>query len=144
MSTSRRSSVVIVDDEPAVARVAEKVLKDHFGDGLEIFSTTDSQDALSRISRRRCDILLSDITMPGLDGMEMLNSARQYNTWTRVIFMTGHSTWDRLAEAIENGAADYLVKPLNHEQLIRVVSEERARLNRWHGAVRGALQVSAG
>lgn len=143
MSASRKTSVVIVDDEPTIVRVAEKVLRDHFGEELAIFTTTDSTAALDHISQRRCDILLSDIEMPGIHGLEMLKSARQYNTWTRVVFITGHSTWDLIAEAIENGAADYLVKPLDHDQLIHVVTQERERLARWHDAVRGALQAVA-
>lgn len=143
MSASRRTSIVIVDDEPTVVRVAEKVLINHFGDQLDIFSTTDSEDAHNHISQRRCDILLSDIEMPGIHGLEMLKAARKYNAWTRVIFMTGHSTWDRIAEAIENGAADYLIKPIDHEQLVEVVGQERERLARWHGAVRGALKAAS-
>ena len=142
MSTSRMTSVVIVDDEPTIVRVAEKVLRDHFGDVMQIFSTTNSEDAQNHIGHRRCDVLLSDIEMPGIHGLEMLKAARQYNAWTRVIFMTGHSTWDLIAEAIENGAADYLVKPIDHQQLIQVVAQERDRLDRWHGAVRGALKVA--
>lgn len=141
MPAARKTSIVIVDDEPTVVRVAEKVLISHFDDRVDIFSTTDSKDAHNHISQRRCDILLSDIEMPGVDGLEMLRSARKYNAWTRVIFMTGHSTWDRIAEAIENGAADYLVKPLDHEQLIQVVAQERERLGRWHDAVKGALKA---
>jgi len=133
---------VIVDDEPTVVRVAEKVLRGHYGDDLDIFSTTDSQEAHNHISQRRCDILLSDVEMPGVHGLEMLKSARKYNAWMRIIFMTGHSTWDLIAEAIENGAADYLVKPLDHEQLLQVVAQERDRLARWHAAVRGALKVA--
>lgn len=142
MTASRKTSVVIVDDEPTIVRVAEKVLIQHFEDALDIFSTTDSEDAHTHISHRPCDILLSDIEMPGVHGLEMLKAARRYNAWTRVIFMTAHSTWDRIAEAIENGAADYLIKPLDHEELVDVVSQERQRLARWHKAVRGTLKAA--
>lgn len=80
--------------------------------------------------------------MPGVHGIEMLKRARKYNTWTRVIFMTAHSTWDRIGEAIEHGAADYLLKPVDHDQLISVVQQERERLERWQGAVRGSLRLA--
>ena len=140
---SRRTNVVIVDDEPSIVRLAEKVLGRHFEDQLDIFSTTNSEDAHGRIGHRSCDILLSDIEMPGVHGLKMLKAARRYNAWTRVIFMTGHSTWDRIAEAIENGAADYLIKPIDHEQLIEVVDQERQRLARWHKAVSGVLKAVA-
>ncbi|MDA1049230.1 MAG: response regulator [Planctomycetota bacterium] len=143
MSATRRTSVVLVDDEPCVVRVAQAVLSRNFGSALDIYSTTDSKDARDYISKRRCDILLSDIEMPGVHGIEMLKVARRYNAWTRVIFMAAHSTWDRIAEAIENGASDYLLKPVDHDQLISVIQQERDRLVRWQGAVRGTLKIAA-
>jgi YesN/AraC family two-component response regulator len=142
MSITRRTSVVLVDDEPCVVRVAQAVLSRSFGNQLDIYSTTDSNEARDYISRRRCDILLSDMEMPGVHGIEMLKLARKYNAWTRVIFMTAHSTWDQIGEAIEHGAADYLLKPVDHDQLIKVVQQERERLERWQGAVRGSLKVA--
>lgn len=143
MSVARKTTVVLVDDEPCVVRVAQAVLTRYFGTSLDIYSTTDATEAGDYISKRRCDILLSDIEMPGVHGMEMLKLARKCNTWTRVIFMTAHSTWDMIAEAIENGAADYLLKPVDHDELISVVQQERDRLQRWHGAVRGSLKATA-
>lgn len=142
MSLSRKTSVVLVDDEPCVIRVAQAVLFRNFGNALDIYSTTEAKDARDYISKRRCDILLSDMEMPGVHGIEMLKLARKYNAWTRVIFMTAHSTWDRIGEAIEHGAADYLLKPVDHDQLISVVQQERDRLERWQGAVRGSLKVA--
>ncbi|MBC8351099.1 MAG: response regulator [Planctomycetes bacterium] len=143
MSVSRKTTVVLVDDEPCVVRVAQAVLSRHFGSVLEIYPTTDPIEARDYISKRRCDILLSDIEMPGVHGIEMLKLARKYNAWTRVIFMTAHSTWDVIAEAIENGAADYLLKPVDHDELTSVVQQECERLERWNGAVRGTLKVAA-
>ncbi len=143
MTVTRKTTVVLVDDEPCVVRVAQAVLNRNFGSALDIYATTDAKDARDCIAKRRCDILLSDLEMPGVHGIEMLKVARKYNTWTRVVFMTAHSTWDRIAEAIEHGAADYLLKPVDHDQLIGVVQQERDRLERWHGAVRGSLKVAA-
>lgn len=139
---NRKRIVVIVDDEPCVVRIAQTVLSRHFGDALDLYSTTDPMDAREYISKRRCDILLSDLEMPGVHGMEMLKLARKYNSWTRVVFMTAHSTWDGIADAIEHGAADYLLKPVDHEELITVVQQESDRLERWQGAVRGSLKIA--
>ena len=143
MAMTRRTSVVLVDDEPCVVRIVQAVLSRNLGSEVDIFSTTDSEEARNYISKRRCDILLSDMEMPGVHGIEMLKLARKYNAWTRVIFMTAHSTWDRIGEAIEHGAADYLLKPVDHDQLISVVQQERDRLARWQRAVRGSLKVAA-
>ena len=142
MTSTRKTSIVLVDDEPCVVRVAQALLSRSFGNALDIYSTTDAGDASDYLSKRRCDILISDMEMPGVHGIEMLKRARKYNTWTRVIFMTAHSTWDRIGEAIEHGAADYLLKPADHDQLISVVQQERERLERWQGAVRGSLRLA--
>jgi DNA-binding NtrC family response regulator len=61
-----------------------------------------------------------------------------------VIFITGRSTWDRIAEAIERGAADYLLKPVDCHQLTSVISQECERLTRWSLALRESLHRSVG
>lgn len=143
MSDSRKITVVLVDDEPVVVRVAKSILERQFSDQLDIYHTTDAKDARDHISKHRCDILISDIEMPDVSGLDMLKAARKYNTWARVIFLTGHSTWERIAESIENGAADYLLKPLDHDELLQVVQQECDRLKRWHGAIRSSLKPAA-
>jgi len=144
MPATRKTTLVLVDDEPVVVRVAKTILERQLGNQLDIFHTTDSKAARESLSRRRCDILISDIEMPDIHGLEMLKVARKCNAWTRVIFLTGHSTWDRLAEAIENGAADYLLKPLDHDELLQVVQQECDRLRRWRGAVTNTMKLVAG
>jgi DNA-binding NtrC family response regulator len=136
---SRRLNVLVVDDDPCVTQIVESYLLHDFGEQFEITTQNDACRALEWLERHSCDILLSDIEMPGCDGLEMLRFAKQRNPWIPVIFMTAHSTWDRIAEAVENGASDYLLKPIEHQELVQVISHERARLHRWRHAVLGTL-----
>jgi DNA-binding NtrC family response regulator len=141
-SVERKTAIVILDDEPTVSRVAAKFLRDALHDSVEIFFTTDWAQARRLIGESKCDILLTDIEMPGADGLEILRFARKCNAWTRVILMTGHSTWDRLAEAIEGGASDYLLKPFDSQELVQVVMQEHERLQRWNKTIRYSLTHS--
>lgn len=139
MASERKTTIVILDDEPTVTRVAAKFLRDALTDSADVRFTSDTAEARKLIADSKCDILLSDIEMPDANGLEILRYARKCNAWTRVILMTGHSTWDRLAEAIENGASDYLLKPFDSQELIQVVRQEQQRLQRWNRTIRHTL-----
>ena len=138
----RKANLVVVDDDPSIVRMLGHILNARFSGELHIHCFTNSRDARDWISRTRCDILLSDIEMPGIDGLEMLRFALSCNAWTRAICMTAHSTWDRIAAAIENGACDYLSKPIEQEILLEVVGQECARLARWQKALREACRAA--
>jgi len=130
----RKLNLVILDDDPAVLRLVKTYLDVEFKNQVNLHLLSDPHDAQLFFDERCCDILLSDIEMPGMDGLEVLKIAKKRSAWTQVIFMTGHSSWDRISTAIENGATDYLVKPLNREQLINTVRYQLERLTRWQAA----------
>jgi DNA-binding NtrC family response regulator len=143
MPTIQKLNLFVVDDDPSITRLADKFLRTPFADRVNLTTFSDPQLARQAIEDTGCDVLISDIQMPGLDGLEMLRIAKQRNAWTQVIFMTGHSTWDRIASAIEAGACDYLLKPLNREDLNRVVEQSCERLARWQTVVRATWQQPA-
>ena len=134
----RRANLVIVDNDPAIIRLLECYLLPQFEGRIIIQSFTDSDSACQSIRKTRCDILLCDIELPGIDGFEILRLARHCNAWSRVICMTAHSTWDRIAVSLENGACDYLLKPVDPDVLLEVVEQEWRRLGRWHQALRNS------
>lgn len=142
MTLKRKLNLLLLDDDASIVRLVEKYLQAGLTADIELHAMSDPEQARQWIEQHCCDILLSDIEMPGIDGLEMLRFAKQRNAWTQVIFMTGHSTWDRIAEAIENGATDYLLKPINREELIDVVSQQCARLTRWQQALSGTLKAA--
>lgn len=136
MTGTRKLNVFLVDDDAAITRLAERYLRAEFAGAISLTVFNDPLTARQAIDEQGCDLLLSDIQMPGLSGLGMLRFAKARNAWTQVIFMTGHSTWDCIAEAIENGAADYLLKPLDRKDLVHVVQESCGRIARWQKVVR--------
>ena len=133
---TRKLNLFLVDDDTAITRLAEKYLRTEFGDTVSLAVFNDPLTARHAIDEQGCDLLLSDIQMPGLSGLEMLRFAKARNAWTQVIFMTGHSSWDCIAEAIENGAMDYLLKPLDRKDFLHVVKQACERIERWQKVVR--------
>lgn len=137
-------NLLVVDDDPAILRLVTALLAADLGDRLEIVGIADPSAAKDWLSDHRCDILLSDIEMPGIDGLEMLRHAKQMNAWTQVVFMTGHSRWDHITEAVENGASDYLLKPIDRSELIDLIGQTCDRFARWQAAVYGAIHAELG
>jgi DNA-binding NtrC family response regulator len=140
---SRKVSVIVVDDDAAITRLVALYLEAELEYRVSVQTFNDAHLAQQQIDGHGCDLLISDIEMPGLDGLEMLRFCKHRNPWTQVIFMTAHSTWDRLNEAIEHGASDYLLKPIMREELTRVVLNECDRLGRWRQAVAGTFRSMA-
>jgi DNA-binding NtrC family response regulator len=143
MAQTRVLNLVLLDDDAAITRLAQRYLESEFIGRMNLRVFNDSRAAKSVIDELGCDILVSDIQMPDINGLDLLRYAKQRNHWTQVIFMTAHSTWDCIAEAIENGASDYLLKPLDGDELIRIVEETRQRVMRWQQAVRTTWQIPA-
>jgi DNA-binding NtrC family response regulator len=139
----RKLNLLVVDDDTSTLALVVKLLRDKLGDKFNVHGADSSFTAQRWIERNCCDVLLSDIQMPGVDGMELMRIAKRYNAWTQVIFITAHSTWDRIAEAIELGASNYVLKPIKHEELIELLEQEYRRCIRWQTAVMATLSRMA-
>lgn len=143
MAIARKLNVILVDDDAIITRLAEKYLRAEFSTEFALTVFNDPREARQAIEDTGCDLLLSDIQMPELTGIEMLRFAKERNAWTQVIFLTGHSTWDHIAAAIESGATDYLLKPLDRADFLRVVRQACERIERWQNAVRATWHQPA-
>lgn len=126
--------IAVLDDDPALVRLVHKLLHYALGESVtvETFSSPDQFE--SWLEGHCCDLLLTDIEMPGTDGLAVLQSVKKRNAWTQVVMLTGASTSDRLIEAIEYGASDYLVKPVQTAALNEVVMQAVQRIRRWRRA----------
>jgi diguanylate cyclase (GGDEF)-like protein len=111
------SKILVVDDEQALREVAVDFLR---LEGYDVADASDGEAALKRIEREHFDIVVTDIVMPGMDGLTMLQAARQLDRHTEYIVMTGFASWESAVEAMKLGAAEYLAKPFNLE-LLRVI-----------------------
>jgi DNA-binding NtrC family response regulator len=106
--------LVIIDDDPANIKFARFILAN---EGLEIHSATDAQGGMALIRRVRPQIVLLDLVMPGVQGMEVLEEILEFDPGIDVILMTGYYSTESAVEAIQKGAADYFPKPFSAERL---------------------------
>lgn len=107
--------VLVVDDEPAIRQVVSAQLRKA---GHSVEQAGNGEAAMERLAKGDVDIVLCDIKLPGLSGIEVLRQARASGIDTAFIMMTAFASVDTAIEAIKAGAADYMIKPLNNEELL--------------------------
>src|SRR6266545_935883 len=112
MSTQGR--IVVIDDEVNAAAALETLLRE---DGYEVSSAHEARAGLALLEKTDPDVVLTDLRMPGMDGLELLAKIRQIHPETMVIVMTAYGTVKTAARAMKLGAEDYLSKPIDVEEL---------------------------
>ncbi len=137
-------TLLLVDDDPSMVRLLSKVIERSFSDKINVESLTDPVEARERISEGGIDILVTDLEMPSVNGLELLRCAKRRNACTQVLFLTGHSTLDSLLDAFEFGATDYLLKPVDQDQLLELVGQAHVRQRRWQRALADTWQQRSG
>jgi two-component system response regulator HydG len=115
------SRVLVVDDEPSARTGLERLLKD---EGFEITTAADGQQALERIGDVAPEVIVTDLKMPGMDGLALLAKVRELDPTLPVIVMTAFGEVQTAVAAMRAGAEDYLTKPIDVDALL--VSIERA------------------
>jgi DNA-binding response OmpR family regulator len=118
--TGRLSQILIVDDEPNVRLVFRTALESR---GYALAEAEDGATALERLAAAPADLVLLDLQMPGIGGMEVLRRLRDAGNDAPVVIVTAHGSIPDAVAAMKLGAIDFLTKPLNPEQLRRVVAE---------------------
>ena len=117
---SSRERILIIDDEQAVCGFLMEFLE---GEGYAVFTAATADEAMMFMGTQAFDVIMTDIRMPGLSGIELLRQVREYELKSQVIIMTSYATVDTAIEAIRYGAYDYMKKPL--EDLDYVLRLER-------------------
>lgn len=112
--------ILIVDDEPNVRFVLENSLKH---EGYEIDMAQHGAEALQKITQTTYDLILLDLQMSPIDGLQVLQAARDRDNCVTVIILTAHSSVESAVEALRWGAFDYLLKPTSPENLRKRVAE---------------------
>lgn len=108
-----RGKLLVVDDESDL----RKVLSRAFGEAYEVLEASNGPDALRVIRESRPRVMLLDIVMPGMNGLEVLAAARELDGALTVIMLTSESEVDTAKRALELGAAEYVTKPFDLEFL---------------------------
>jgi signal transduction histidine kinase len=106
--------MLLVDDEPGILKVLGISLADR---GYEVFTADSGEKALEVFAGTRPSIVLTDIKMPGLDGIEVLRRIKQESPETEVIMITGHGDMDLAVQSLKNEASDFIMKPIDDEVL---------------------------
>lgn len=108
-------TILVVDDDPVIRRMLEKRLEK---EGYEVLIAEDGYQARKILPQQHIDVVLTDLMMPGsIGGIEVLDIAKNLNPNIEVILITAHSSIDTAVEAMKKGAADYLEKPINFDEL---------------------------
>ncbi len=111
---STKGHVVVIDDEVNAAAALETLLRE---DGYEVASAHDAHGGLQLLEKDAPDVVLTDLRMPGMDGIELLSRIKQIRPETMVILMTAYGTVKTAVRAMKLGAEDYLGKPIDVEEL---------------------------
>jgi len=131
--------ILIVDDQINTCKSLQAILKKS---GYRSEYTLSAEEALRRVQSGHFDIVISDIHMPGMDGMQLLDEVKKIQPHLVVIMVTGYATIKSAVEAIQKGAYDYLPKPFTPDE-VRVILEraaEKIRLESENDALRRGLQ----
>ena len=111
-------NILVVDDEDSVRRRCVRLLNSA---GCEVMGVSNSKSALHLVESQSFDLMLVDIRMPGMDGMELLERVKTAFPHIEVLMMTGYSSVDTAIKAMKMGAYDYLTKPFDSDELLHIV-----------------------
>jgi two-component system nitrogen regulation response regulator NtrX len=113
-------TILVVDDEASILRSVEGILSD---EGFEVISAESGSDALEKIDQLIPDLVLLDIWMPGMDGIETLVKIKEAYPYLQVVIMSGHGNIETAVKATKLGAYDFIEKPLSMEKLLHSVGK---------------------
>jgi two-component system response regulator AtoC len=123
-SSSEPTRVLVVDDG---VEMAEMIADDLSSRGYDGIAVTSGQEALRVLRTERVDVLVTDLRMPEMDGLNLLRASVQLDPSRPVIMMTAYSALDTAMEATESGAFQYLLKPFRLDTLVRVLEQALRR-----------------
>jgi DNA-binding NtrC family response regulator len=125
------ASILVVDDEPTVQEALETFLR---AEGYSVATAGSGKEALTRIEEQEFDLIVADLVMPGMSGLEVLERSRSIAPAVGVILITGHATVETAIEALRKGAFDYLQKPFQLDASGRAWSGCFATVSRPEGS----------
>ena len=107
--------LMIVDDEERFLNTTRSIFEKK---GIHTFIAANGADAMNILDRERIDVVILDVKMPGLDGIEALRVMKKSHPFVEVIMLTGHANMEVAIQGMELGAFDYLMKPMDIDELL--------------------------
>ena len=117
---TKRPTILVVDDDPAVPTVLGMLLRQA---GYDVETAEDGTEALSLVARRSIDAVITDLRMPGMDGMRLLDAMRERAPDIPVVMLTAHGTVQDAVDAMKRGAAEFMLKPFEREEIVFVIDK---------------------
>ncbi|MEW6263764.1 MAG: response regulator [Thermodesulfobacteriota bacterium] len=125
--------ILIVDDEEEILQMLRRNLE---LEAYEVILCTSPYEALDLMKRDLFALVLTDIKMPGLSGVELLREIKRINPLANVIMMTGYSSMANVVDCLGSGAVDYFVKPFTDmDVLVKALNQARDRVQRWRSSM---------
>ncbi|MBX3291460.1 MAG: sigma-54-dependent Fis family transcriptional regulator [Acidobacteria bacterium] len=121
-----RKSILVVDDEKNQREILETILS---GEGYDVTTASSGEAAMKFVESRRFDLVLTDLKMTGMSGLDLLKQLTDYDKSIIVILLTAHGSVDSAVDAMRLGAFEYLQKPYDSENLLETVSRALKKLN---------------
>lgn len=118
MSQNDKSAILVVDDDPSVLKSTSRLLSAY---GYQVFPCGNATDAAMKLKENNVRVVLTDIMMPEVTGLQLLETIRSFNSDIPVIMMTAYADMDTTIDAIRKGAFDFILKPFNTEYLAHTV-----------------------
>jgi putative nucleotidyltransferase with HDIG domain len=121
--------ILVVDDEEMIRDLCEHILS---AEGYMVTAVSNATDALRELGRSAADLLITDIKMPGMDGLELFEKVKEQNQEIVTVFITGHGTLDTAIESLMRGVDAFVLKPFTQEELLGAVDRavNRSRLKK--------------
>jgi two-component system response regulator AtoC len=132
--------VLVVDDEAGVRRTVSLILEDS---GYEVIAASDGREGLAKALEEKADIVLCDVRMPHVDGLEFVDRYRAEGGRGLVIVMTAYGSLEVAIDAMKRGAYDYLPKPFDADQVLLTIRKAEEREKLWREVARLRHQVAA-
>ncbi len=132
--------ILIVDDEPDMLKLVNKIIKEKTQ--FETVSTNNPVEALDLVKKGGFDLVITDLKMPGLDGIELLEAIREFDENMPVIFITAYGTAQSAIEAIQKGGFDFITKPFRKEQILFTINKamKMVRLERENRELKAKIK----
>ncbi len=116
-----KQQILAVDDEPHMLQLLERMVRDKTS--FEVTATSNSLGVPELLDRREFDLIITDLRMPGLDGLDILRLVKARNRIEEVVVITAFSSVESATAVIEAGALDYIAKPFKKEQLLLAIDK---------------------
>ena len=123
-------NIAVIDDEPKIRRGITAMLRQSFDGRARVYSFEATSQVIKFAGKEMIDILITDICMPDMDGLELGNYLKLFNPELKIIIISGYSNFEYAKAAISLQVCEYLLKPVDQEKLLEIVEKNTALIEK--------------